>query len=171
VTVNAIKATALTCRHPLRGFLKTIEHYGSSLELAYSAGLMRVTKNKLRWRETRKAQVVERLQAQLVGYVGSINMLMGLYKMFILIGRYNVLAAKALDTSLGSLAIAAQDSRETSNEIRNEVRDSRASLSQEDMVALEKSSTILQTLQTSFASMFSGITGTIGDLKQARLKS
>jgi hypothetical protein len=70
VTVNAIKATALTCRHPLRGFLKTIEHYGPSLELGHSAGLMRVTENKLRWRASKKAQVVERLQAQLAGYTG-----------------------------------------------------------------------------------------------------
>ena len=83
VTVNAIEATALTCQYPLREFLETIEHYRPSLELGNSVGLIRDTEKKLRWRATKKAQAAERLQAQLAGYMGSINMLMGLYQMWI----------------------------------------------------------------------------------------
>jgi hypothetical protein len=78
-TVNAIKATALTCQHPLREFLNAIEKYGPSLDLGQLVGLMRDTERKLRWRATNKARAADRLQAQLAGYVGSINMLMGLY--------------------------------------------------------------------------------------------
>jgi hypothetical protein len=54
-TVNAIKATALTCQHPLREFLKSIENYGPSLALGQSMGLVKDTEKKLRWRAMNKA--------------------------------------------------------------------------------------------------------------------
>ena len=93
VTVNAIKATALTCQHPLREFLKNVEHYNPSLGVGQSVGLIQDTEKKLRWRLTNKALAVEKLHAELAGYIGSINMLMGLYQMFAFISSTSIVSA------------------------------------------------------------------------------
>jgi len=85
--------------------------------------------------------------------------------------RCNALTAKALDTRLESLALAAKDSREANNETRNEVGDCQASLSQDVKTSSETTSLAIQRLQTSVVCLFRGLTGTLGDLKDVIVKS
>lgn len=81
-TVFAIKATAATCQAPLREFLEHIQRYDATLGKARSSGVMKDVAYRVRWLATKKAEQVAKLRAELGGYVGSLNMLIGLYQMF-----------------------------------------------------------------------------------------
>lgn len=83
-TLDAIKATALSCQYPLQEFVNGVKRYDASLGIGQSVGLMKDVEMKLKWRATKKAEAVVRLQAELAGYVGSINMLLALYQMSVL---------------------------------------------------------------------------------------
>lgn len=80
-TVFAIKATASTCQAPLKDFLAGVQHYDASLSNAGSGSVMKDVTYKIRWRVMKKAELVSKLRAELCGYIGSINMLIGLYQM------------------------------------------------------------------------------------------
>jgi hypothetical protein len=80
-TVFAIKATASTCQTPLRDFLASVQHYDASLSRTPSGGVMKDVAYKIRWRASKKAELVSKLRAEMCGYIGSINMLIGLYQM------------------------------------------------------------------------------------------
>lgn len=81
-TVFAIKATASTCQAPLREFLEHVERYDATLGKTRSSGVMKDVAYRVRWLATKKAEQVAKLRAELGGYIGSINMLIGFYQMF-----------------------------------------------------------------------------------------
>jgi hypothetical protein len=78
-TAAAIKATALSCKLPLREFLKSVKGYQRSLGVGQTAGIIKDVEQKIRW--ATKEEAVTKLRGELVGYVGSVNMLLGLYQM------------------------------------------------------------------------------------------
>lgn len=79
-TGNSIKAAALSCQLPLKQFLASIEPYDRSLGIGQSSGAIKDAARKIRWVATKKDDAVGKLRGELAGYVGSINMLLGLYQ-------------------------------------------------------------------------------------------
>jgi hypothetical protein len=90
-TVYAIKSTVATCHVPLREFLASIQHYDASLNKSRAGGVMKDVAYKIRWRATKKAESVSKLRSEICGYVGSINMLIGLYQMCLITLSSNLL--------------------------------------------------------------------------------
>jgi hypothetical protein len=79
-TVEAIKATALSCQLPLREFLQSIAKYDQSLGAGHSAGIMKDVLYKVKWVASKKLEATMKLRAEIVGYLGGINLLLGLYQ-------------------------------------------------------------------------------------------
>ena len=79
-TVEAIKATALSCQLPLQEFLESIKKYDESLALGRTAGIMKDVLCKVKWIASKKQEAAMRLQAEMAAYLGGINMLLGLYQ-------------------------------------------------------------------------------------------
>lgn len=82
-TVEAIKATALTCQLPLKEFLNSIKKYDQSLGLGRSAGIMKDVALKVKFVASKKPEAVMKLRAEITTYLGSINLLLGLYQVFV----------------------------------------------------------------------------------------
>jgi len=80
VTIEAIKATALSCQLPLREFLENIKKYDESLALGRTAGIMKDVLHKVRWITSKKEEAALHLQAQIAAYLGGVNLLLGLYQ-------------------------------------------------------------------------------------------
>ena len=80
-TVEAIKATALTCQVPLREFLKSIRQYEKSLGVGQSAGVMKDVLYKVKFVACKKMEAVTRLRDEISAYLGGINMLIGIYQL------------------------------------------------------------------------------------------
>lgn len=83
-TVEAIKATALSCQLPLQEFLNSVKKYDQSLGLGQSAGIMKDVVFKVKFVSTKKPEAVTKLRAEITAYLGSINLLLGLYQVFVL---------------------------------------------------------------------------------------
>jgi hypothetical protein len=81
--VEAIKATALSCQLPLHEFLTSLQKYDRSLALGQKDGVMKDVLCKLKWVTTKKLEAVEKLQAEITAYTGGINLLLGLYQVFV----------------------------------------------------------------------------------------
>ena len=79
-TVEAIKATALSCQLPLREFLESIKKYDESLALGRTAGIMKDVLYRVKWITSKKQEAAMHLQAEMAAYSGGINMLLGLYQ-------------------------------------------------------------------------------------------
>jgi hypothetical protein len=79
-TVNAVKATALTCKFPLTRFLEKIKKYDASLGCGNSAGRVRDTEKRIRWGLSKKEEI-HRLRSEINSHVGSINLLLKLFQL------------------------------------------------------------------------------------------
>jgi len=79
-TVEAIKATALSCQLPLHEFLGSIKKYDRSLGIGESAGIMKDVFSKVKWVASKKLEAAMKLQAEVSAYLGSIALLIGLYQ-------------------------------------------------------------------------------------------
>lgn len=96
-TLEAIKTTALTCQLPLLEFLDNIRRYDDSLGPGQSSGVMRDVFLKMKWRVSKKLEAAMKLEAEIVAYLGAINLLLSLYKVY------------ALSQLLGHFTIEEQD--------------------------------------------------------------
>lgn len=74
-TVDSIKFAALSCRHTLEDFLRSIRKFEASLGLRSSVNLLNRTKDKLKWALTQDNNVT-RLQNYLNVHIGTINILL-----------------------------------------------------------------------------------------------
>jgi hypothetical protein len=83
-TVDAIKATALSCQLPLNEFLASVRNYDKSLGLGQTAGVMKDVLYKVKWVACKKLEAVMKLYSEITAYVGGINLLLGLYQVFVL---------------------------------------------------------------------------------------
>jgi hypothetical protein len=83
VTVEAIKASALSCRLPLREFLESVARYDKNLGLGQTAGIMKDVLYKVKWVMSKKIEAVMKLRAEITAYVGGINLLLGLYEVYV----------------------------------------------------------------------------------------
>jgi hypothetical protein len=72
-TVEAIKATALSCQLPLCEFLESIKKYDKSLGLGQSAGIMKDVLYKVKWVASKKQEAAMKLQAEMTAYLEGIN--------------------------------------------------------------------------------------------------
>ena len=79
-TVEAIKATALSCQLPLREFLQSVAKYDQGLGAGHSAGIMKDVLYKVKWVASKKLEATMKLREEIVGYLGGINLLLGLYQ-------------------------------------------------------------------------------------------
>lgn len=79
VTGNVIKATSLRCITILTDFRDKVKKYDQSLGSKGRAGNARNIERKIRWGASNKATDVQKLQQELAGYVGSINIALGIY--------------------------------------------------------------------------------------------
>ena len=79
-TVEAIKATSLSCQLPLLEFLQSIAKYDQDLGLRQSAGIMKDVLYKVKWVASKKLEATMKLRAEIMGYLGGINLLLGLYQ-------------------------------------------------------------------------------------------
>lgn len=82
-TLEAIKTTALNCQLLLLEYLEDIRKYDKSLGPAQSSGVMKDVFLKTKWKVTKKLEAVIKLEAEIVAYLGAINLLLGLYKVYI----------------------------------------------------------------------------------------
>jgi hypothetical protein len=87
-TVEAIKATALSCQLPLREFLQSIVKYDKGLGMGHSAGIMKDVLYKVKWVASKKLEATMKLRAEIVGYLGGINLLLGLYQVSVTLPTY-----------------------------------------------------------------------------------
>jgi len=83
-TLEAIKTTALTCRLPLYEFLENIRRYNNSLDPGQSSGVIKDVFLKMKWQVSKKLEAAMKLEAEIVAYLGAINLLLSLYKIYIL---------------------------------------------------------------------------------------
>jgi len=79
--LEAIKTTALSCQIPLLEYLSKIGKYNKSLGTGQSSGVMKDVFSKMEWQTSKKSEAAMRLEAEIVAYLGAINLLLGLYKM------------------------------------------------------------------------------------------
>ncbi|PQE06220.1 kinetoplast-associated kap protein [Rutstroemia sp. NJR-2017a BBW] len=82
VTLEAIKTTALSCQVPLLKYLEDIRRYSTSLGAGKSSGVMKDVFLKMKWQVSKKLEAAMKLEAEIVAYLGAINLLLGLYKMY-----------------------------------------------------------------------------------------
>lgn len=82
-TLEAIKAAALSCQYPLHIYLETIRKYDQSLGLGQSSGIMKDVLLKTKWKVAKKLEAATKLDAEISAYLGSINLLLGLYQVYI----------------------------------------------------------------------------------------
>ena len=108
-TAAAIKATALSCKLPLREFLESVKGYERSLGVGQTAGVIKDVERKIRW--ATKEEAVTKLRGELAGYVGSVNMLLSLYQMKSLSTPRTMQHAGEYTASLKSLRIENTGSR------------------------------------------------------------
>lgn len=83
VDLEATKKTALRCRIPLEEYLKTIRPYDKSLGPGQSSSV-KDTLRKMKWLVTKKLEAAMKLEAEIVGYVGAINLCLGMYNLYAL---------------------------------------------------------------------------------------
>jgi hypothetical protein len=83
-TAEAIKTTALSCQLPLIQFLESIKKNDKSLGLGHSAGVMKDVFVKVKWQASKKSEAAMKLEAEITAYLGAINLLLGLYKVYAL---------------------------------------------------------------------------------------
>lgn len=83
-TVEAIKATALSCQLPLREFLDSIKKYDNTLGIGRSGGIMKDVLSKTKWVASKKLEDAAKLEAQIAVYLGSISLLLLLYQVYVL---------------------------------------------------------------------------------------
>ena len=74
-TLDSIKYAALSCRHPLKQFLRKIQKYDTSLGIWRKDGAVKNTLNKLRWGFVEKEEV-SKLQSYINIHIGTINILL-----------------------------------------------------------------------------------------------
>lgn len=79
-TIEAIKATALSCQLPLHEFLDGIKKYDRSLGIGCSSGVMKDVLSKTKWVASKKLEDAAKLEAQIAVYLGSISLLLLLYQ-------------------------------------------------------------------------------------------
>lgn len=83
-TLEAIKTTALSCQFPLLEYLENIRRYNKSLGPGQSSGVMKDVFLKMKWQVSKKLEAAMKLEAEIVAYLGAINLLLGLYKVYAL---------------------------------------------------------------------------------------
>ncbi|PVH68040.1 hypothetical protein DL98DRAFT_662356, partial [Cadophora sp. DSE1049] len=79
--LEAIKTTALSCQSPLLEYLENIRRYDKSLGPGQSCGVMKDVFLKMKWQVSKKMEAAMKLEAEIVVYLGAINLLLGLYKL------------------------------------------------------------------------------------------
>lgn len=94
ITANVINFTSLRCKSVLIDFRDKVKKYDQSLGRKSSASNMKKVERKLRLGTSNNAAEVQKLQQELAGYVGSINVALGLYNM-----RASALKAKQAQSS------------------------------------------------------------------------
>jgi hypothetical protein len=90
VTLEAIKTTALSCQVPLLKYLEDISRYNASLGPGKSSGVMKDVFLKMKWQVSKKLEAAMKLEAEIVAYLGAINLLLGLYKMYTPLGQFTI---------------------------------------------------------------------------------
>ncbi|KAE8445955.1 hypothetical protein EG329_012734 [Mollisiaceae sp. DMI_Dod_QoI] len=98
-TVEAIKATALSCQLPIREFLESTAKYNKSLGLGQTAGIMKDVLYKVKWVTSKKLEAVMKLRGEITAYIGGINLLLGLYQV-----KLNALAERKVRQRFESLS-------------------------------------------------------------------
>jgi hypothetical protein len=83
-TLEAIKTTALTCQLPLLEFLENIRRYNNTLGPGQSSGVMKDVFLKMKWQMSKMLEAAMKLEAEIVAYLGAINLLLSLYKIYAL---------------------------------------------------------------------------------------
>lgn len=78
-TIHSIKITALKCRFFLQEFQTQARKYDRSLGLGNTAGKFKDAHMKIRWGLWKK-EAVDELRVKVNAHVGSISMLLGLYR-------------------------------------------------------------------------------------------
>jgi hypothetical protein len=64
--------------------LEKIRKYDQSLGAGQSSGGVKDAFRKMKWQMTKKLEAAMRLEAEIVAYLGAINTLLSLYKMYVL---------------------------------------------------------------------------------------
>jgi hypothetical protein len=62
--------------------LGNIRKYDASLGEGESSGVMKDVFRKMKWQASQKLEAAMRLEAEIVAYLGAINLLLGLYKVY-----------------------------------------------------------------------------------------
>ena len=76
---SAIQVTVQQCNASLQAFQDRMEGYDASLGRWSNAGKLRRLKRKLMWGATGQAEKAQKLQQELAGYVGCLNMALQVY--------------------------------------------------------------------------------------------
>ncbi|KAF4613369.1 hypothetical protein G7Y89_g15518 [Cudoniella acicularis] len=170
---NAIKKAATTCREPLSEFLANVRHYDASLSKCQSSGVVKDVAMKVRWRMSKKTELIAKLRSELMGYVGGINMLIGFYQMKCA-SRAERISKQNLDEAQNGileLGLRVSDIQETVKEVRDQVTEDTGAIRAEITNSSIEISSGLQFLQTHVTQSLRNVLQTIGCLPDVASKT
>ncbi|CZR67156.1 uncharacterized protein PAC_17055 [Phialocephala subalpina] len=179
-TLEAIKTTALSCQLPLLEYLKNIRKYDKSLGPGQSFGVMKDVFLKMKWQVSKKLEAAMKLEAEIVAYLGAINLLLGLYKVSTDYKRrkVDILAEQrarsrfeSLTTTLANLHLQTQTVSKNVAQVRYQVEQGTRVIRKDIEESSKETSQALKSLQQScFTSVFEFLK-TAGALSEVTLRT
>ncbi|PQE03553.1 kinetoplast-associated kap protein [Rutstroemia sp. NJR-2017a BVV2] len=173
VTLEAIKTTALSCQVPLLKYLEDIRRSSKSLGAGKSSGVMKDVFLKMKWQVSKKLEAAMRLEAEIVAYLGAINLLLGLYKI-----KVDTLAEKrarstfeSLTTTIANLHNQSQTVYKNVALVRYQVEQSTSIIRTEIKETSKGTSQALKSLQQNCSATVSEFLKRAGTLSEITLRT
>lgn len=194
-TLEAIKTTALSCQLPLLEYLESIRSYNESLGRGQSSGVMKDVISKMKWQVSKKLEAAMKLEAEIVAYLGSINLLLSLYLMYALslksgdnlpsntstnykCRKVNTLAEQrtrcrfeSLTTTLQNLSFHTRTVSKNMAQVRYQVEQGTRAVREDIKESSKETSLVLRSLQQNCSASISEFLRTAGALSEITLQT